>query len=254
LPFKLGCRPTRLIVKLKLKDFVDLSKLPTPPKKFGHENLIDPNVGPLGNDQYGCCVFAGAANEELMWCAEGETCTARFDPQVVLAAYAAVTGFNPDDPSTDQGTDPVAAAKWRQQTGFTDADGNVHKIEAYLEIDQDDIAMIRIATWLFGAVGCGIQFPGSAMLQFQKGKPWTVVKGSAIEGGHYIPIVGDDGTDLLCRTWGQNQRVAKSFLKKECMTALVYLTPEAINRQTQRSPEGFAYEELKQELKRLQGG
>ena len=68
LPFKLGKKPARPgAVKFKLANYLEKLKLPTPPKVFGHEGLIGANWGMLGNDQYGDCVWAGAAHETMLW-------------------------------------------------------------------------------------------------------------------------------------------------------------------------------------------
>ena len=58
---KLGKVPARPdAVKLKFSSYINTNQLPTPPASFGHENLIQ-SWGMLGNDQYGDCVWAGAA-------------------------------------------------------------------------------------------------------------------------------------------------------------------------------------------------
>ena len=58
--------------------------------------------------------------------------TVTFNNQSVLKDYSAVTGFNPNDPNTDQGTDMQVAASYRRKTGVLDAAGKRHKVIAYL--------------------------------------------------------------------------------------------------------------------------
>jgi hypothetical protein len=103
-PLKLGKKPARPgAVKFKLVNFLVQTKLPTPPKVFGHQDLIAGNWQMLGNDHYGDCVWAGAAHETILWNKEADR-TVAFNNQSVL------TGFNPKDPNTDQGTDMQVAA------------------------------------------------------------------------------------------------------------------------------------------------
>lgn len=245
---KLGKKPARPdAVKFKLTDYVNLAKLPKPPKRFGHEDLMTPDWGMLANDQFGDCVWAGAAHETIMWGREaGHQHT--FTDQTVLSDYAAVTGFNPNDPNTDQGTDMKDAASYRRKVGIVDTSGTRHKIEAYLALDPGNVNQLYAAMYLFGAVGIGIEFPSSALDQFNQGKTWSIARNSPIEGGHYIPLVAKR-SHLECVTWGQLQGMTLGFFKKYCDEALAYvsLTPLTNNK----SPEGFDAQVLLDDLKAL---
>jgi hypothetical protein len=252
---KLGKKAARPgAVKLKLKDYVDIAgALPEVPNIFGHEDLIPARGwGMLGNDTYGDCVWAGAAHEHMLWNkAAGRDIT--FDDTHVLKDYSKVTGFNPDDPDTDQGTDMEVAAKYRRKTGIGDSGGKRHKVIAYLDITPGDLAEHLVAAYLFGAVGIGIEFPGSAMDQFNNDKPWDVVPRSSIEGGHYIPFVARRGAkDLVVLTWGQKQLMTPRFLSKYNDESVVYLTRELFNEKGM-SPEGFNLEQLKVDLNNVVG-
>ena len=92
-----------------------------------------------------------------------------------------------------------AAASYRRKTGVIDTKGKRHKIVAYLALTKGNLDQHVSAAYLFGAVGVGIQFPASAMDQFNAGKPWDVVSGAKIEGGHYIPLVGRYNPQFGCR-------------------------------------------------------
>jgi hypothetical protein len=183
LPLKLGKKPARPgAVKFKLATYLAKSKLPTPPKVFGHEALIGANWEMLGNDQYSDCVWAGAAHETMLWNKEAAR-TVTFNNQTVLKDYSAVTGFNPKDPNTDQGTDMQVAASYRRKTGVLDANGKRHKVVAYLALPPGNPDQLALAIYLFGATGIGIKFPNTAIDQFNAGKPWDVVKNAKIKGG-----------------------------------------------------------------------
>ena len=134
LALKLGKKPARPgAVKFKFANFLVKPKLPTPPKVFGHEGLIGANWEVLGNDHYGDCVWAGAAHETMLWNKEAAR-TVTFSNDSVLKDYSAVTGFNPNDPNTDQGTDMQVAASYRRKKGVLDAHGKRHKVIAYLAL------------------------------------------------------------------------------------------------------------------------
>ena len=202
----------------------------------------------LGNDQYGDCVWAGAAHETALWNRESAH-QVLFTDTAVLSDYSAVTGFTPSDPSTDQGTDMQLAASYRKKKGVKDANGRRHKIAAYLSITPGDVQEHLLAAYLFGAVGIGIKFPQSAMHQFNTGQPWTVVNGSPIEGGHYIPLVARRNNMLVCVTWGKTQPLTDAFLKAYNDESIVYVSTEALT--AGKSLEGFNKQQLLADLAQL---
>jgi hypothetical protein len=239
---KLGKKPARPeAVKFKLASFIDYSKLPKPPRSFGHEKTFDPmGWGMLGNANYGDCVWAGAAHETMLWNAECGI-NVPFNDYSVLQDYSAATGFNANDPNSDQGTDMKDAASYRRRTGIVDANGTRHKIAAYLSITPGDLREHYVALYLFGAVGLGIEFPASAMDQTNAGKIWRVVPRSPIEGGHYVSLVARRRS-LACVTWGQIQPLTSGFLAKYNDESIVYLSESML--QARKSPEGFDYDTL----------
>lgn len=243
----LGKTPARPdAVKLKLKTYLSKTQLPTPPRKFGHYDLVRAPWGVLGNDSYGDCVWAGAAHETMLWCMEAGV-TTTFSTESVLSDYTAVTGFNPNDINSDQGTDMQAAASYRRKTGVLDASGKRHQIDAYLAIEPGDINTLKLAIYLFGAVGIGILFPDSAMKQFNQGKRWSVVSHDPKPNqGHYIPGVGFDGNDFVTLTWGKAQRMTPAFFKKYCDEALAYISLERLT--DSRSLDGFHIDALRADL------
>jgi hypothetical protein len=243
---KLGKTPARAdSVSFKLARYINTSVLPTPPATFGHEQAVAATAwGMLGNDNYGDCVWAGAAHETMLWNAERDQ-TVAFDPTHVLSDYSKVTGFTPDDPSTDKGTDMQVAASYRRKTGVVDDAGKRHKVAAYLAITPGDLQEHLIAAYLFGALGLGIEFPGSAMDQFNDGKPWDVVHGAKIEGGHYIPLVAKR-ENLEIITWGKLQEMTPAFFEKYNDESVAYVSREMLT--ANKSPEGFDLAQLKADL------
>ena len=218
--------------------------LPPRPKVFGHEGAVA-SWGMLGNDTVGDCVFAGAAHETILWTTETGH-PAPFTAASVLSDYSAVTGYDPTDPNSDQGTDVRTALKYRAKTGLLDATGKRHRIGAYVRVSGR--IEIEEAVYLFGAAGVGIQFPSSAMDQFNAGRPWSIVSGSPLEGGHYVPLVALRG-DLYCVTWGKLQPLTRAFLTKYCDEAWAILSPEMLTGG--KSLEGFDLAQLQADLKAL---
>jgi hypothetical protein len=249
---KLGKLPARPgAISFKFSKYFKVAALPTPPAVFGHFNPIG-NWGVLGNDQYGDCVLAGGAHETMLWDNEGGA-SVQFTDASVLSDYSALTGFNPADPATDQGTDMQAAASYRRTTGLIDANNVRHRVDAYVAPETGNLDELLAATYLFGAVGFGFQFPASAMTQFNAGQPWSVVPGSPIEGGHYVCIVGRRANgNLVCVTWGALQEMEPSFVPAFNDESVCYLSLESLKNNV--SPENFDLATLQADLNALPGG
>lgn len=242
---KLGKLPARVgAVSFSLKDYA--VTLPVPPKTYGHQKLVS-SWQMLGNDSYGDCVWAGAGHETMLWNKEANK-NITFTDTEVLSDYSKVTGFKTTDPSTDQGTDMTVAASYRRRVGVL-GQGQRHKVAAYLSITLVDNTLLKQAVYLFSGVGIGIQFPSSAMSQFNAGKAWTVVSKSPIEGGHYIPAIGYDSRYIYVVTWGQVQKMTWGFYKKYADEALAYLSPEFLTNG--KSLEGFNLVQLQADLNKL---
>lgn len=239
-------------ISLRFSEIFRAAKLPTPPPVFGHQAGLRVPWGMLANDQYGDCVWAGAAHETMLWESEGATPVASFTDQSVLADYAVVTGFVPSDPATDQGTDMQQAAAYRQKVGVIDGAGARHKIAAYMALRTSDVGEIVLAAYLLGAAGFGLQFPSSAEDQFDRGEPWSVILNDRIEGGHYVPVVGRAASgNLVVVTWGRTQETTPEFYEAYNDESVAYMSTDMISQQTKKSPEGFDAGSLQEFLKEI---
>lgn len=246
---KLGKLPARPdAVKLKLSTYLRTASLPTPPTSFGHDHLVK-SWPMLANDQLGDCVIAGGLHESQLWNAAAHKMI-RVDDHAAIRNYSAITGYDPRDPDTDQGTDMQVAASYRRKTGLIDADGHRHKVAAYVALNPGDVNQLYAAMWLFGAVGVGIEFPAYAMDQFNTRTPWHVQKSNAkIEGGHYIPAVARGGNLATVVTWGRTLAMTEGFYARYCDEALVYLSTEMLTNGV--SLEGFKVAALRDDLKAI---
>jgi len=259
--YKFGKLPARPeAIKLRMSTYLDRKAIKLPPRPmgpFGHGHIIrESDWGMCANDKYGCCVFAGSAHETKMLAGLGGKQT-WFPDNAVLSDYAAVTGFNEHAPldaqgnnPTDNGTDMQVAAKFRQNTGIQDGHGNRHKVAAYLAIDPGNLEQHLMALYLFGAVGIGIEVPAYAPDQFDEDIPWDVKPGAEkIVGGHYVPALYWDGSNLEVITWARTQKMTPRFLSRFNDESVAYLSTESLTNR--RSPEGFDYDTLLADLNQL---
>ena len=230
------------------------STLPPVPPTWGYDNIYPVNGwGMLGNDEYGDCVWAGAAHETMLDnLVAGHPVT--FTTAGVLSDYSACTGFNPNDPNTDQGTDVRTALNYRRKTGIVDAKGVRHKIGAYLSLDVSriqtgDFSEVAEAAYLFGQVGLGVELPDSAMTQFNEGKMWTYVAGSQIDGGHYIPLTAKR-RHLEIVSWARIVPCSEPFLEHYVDEAWAILSPDFL-QQDGETVTGFNLSQLQADLAAL---
>lgn len=198
-------------------------------------NGPDPTNPPDVPDGAGDCTIADVDHEtKLVEVAAGNAEVSSTATEA-LAGYSAVTGFNPADPSTDQGAEMQDVRSYWQKTGFR-LGGTTHKILLFAELHQQDTDLIKWALDQFGAIGLGINFPVSAMDQFNAGEPWDVVKDAQIEGGHAIALVGYDTDFWYVVTWGQVQKVTPKFFAEYVGEAWAALTAEFVNSITGEDP------------------
>jgi hypothetical protein len=237
---------------LKFANYFDTTVLPTPTKVFGFGGLYV-NWGMLGNDEYGDCVFAGAAHETMMWNKLRGGSDVPMSTENTLRDYSDVTGFNVHDPSSDQGTYVLDAMQYRKNLGVRDAAGDRHKVAAYLSIDPKDWTQLIAAAYIFGAVGIGFEVPSSIWDQWDNGEYWDLVsEDSPIEGGHYVPVVGsrNSAARVTIVTWGRRWQMTKKFYQAYNDESWVLLSEEQI-RADGKGIHGLNLDQLRADLAAL---
>lgn len=242
---KYGKKPARLgAMKLKLHDYLNKAQLPPVPAKFG--NLKTWNAmrwGMLGNDSVGDCVIAGFAHQVMMWAATGAVAVNFTDTQI-LGLYSAITGYDPNDPSTDQGTDMVEACQYWKDHGFLN-----HGILGFVQVTPANIAE---AAFLFGSIGIGLQMTDAQQDQYAHSEPWDVVEGSTVEGGHYVPIIGRNSVgNYLAVTWGKVQAITPAFIEASCDEVVAQVSKDWLNVQQTTTPRGLNLQDLINDMKSM---
>lgn len=191
-------------------------------------------IGMLGNDAYGDCVEAanGHIVEQQTYFGQGHEVVV--STQDALAEYSRITGFNPNDPSTDQGTMIQDGLDDMRKIGL-----NGHKIAAFAQLDVTKMADVKLAVSEFGMVDIGFNFPAIAMQQFNQGKPWDVVSNDGgIDGGHCVLVVGYDVNYLYVYTWGAVQKMTYAFWAKYVEEAWAVIDEDWVSMSKGLDPEG----------------
>lgn len=201
-----------------------------------------PNIGMLGNDTCGDCVFAGNGHivEQQTYLGQGAEYVV--STSQAIASYSRVTGYDPNagppgNNPTDQGTMLQTGLEDLQKVGF-----GGHVIAMFAQLDPRNINDVKLAVSEFGIVSIGIAFPNSAMTQFDNGQPWDVVQGATIEGGHCVVVAGYDDTYLYVYTWGKAQKMTYAFWNTYCAgnggEAWAVISKDWVSLATGQDPEG----------------
>ena len=237
--FKLGKSPARVDARtLKFRAY--LAQLPPTPVTRDWTTKV-PDWLILANDVVGDCTCAAAAHLDMLWTSWASTVVLPTDA-AVLAAYTAITGYNPADPSTDTGANELDVLNYWRQTGILG-----RKITAYVQLEPRNLDHIKAAINLFGGVYAGVQLPDSAMREFDEELPWSDVSENASDG-HAIPLVAYDADTVTCITWGRKQVISNTWLAKYLDEGYAVLSPDWIAANA-LAPSGFDLPQLTEDLK-----
>lgn len=248
---RLGKKPPKHDPRtLRLAKYMTREALPPAPTSKDYTPAVEKAGGfPMyGNDRWGDCAEADVGHSQQTWVFNAGG-SVSFTDTNIANLYSAVTGFNPNDPSTDQGTYWLDLLNYWRKTGITDASGKVHQIGGFMSVDPRSTVQIRTAVWLFGGLQLGISLPLTAYDQYSAGKAWTYVsstgRGKAGSwGGHAVPVPKYSSRSLYVVTWGGLQRMTYGFMSHYCDEAYVVLSPDWFNLVSKKAPSGFDYNQL----------
>jgi hypothetical protein len=216
--------------------------LPDPPDEIDWATEMKSRLQMWKNDEYGDCVFAAFYN--YLAVATGYTNdTFPYVNEDVLADYTAVTGFDPNDPSTDNGTNPEAALKYYMKNS---------RILAWGEINHHSLKECKQALDIFGGIYTAFSLPISAQGQEVWDVTYTSDSGAGTWGGHMtmtqaMDKKGNGTTD----TWGTTKKFTKAFWDKYCSGAYFFVTEKWVADNTGKTPNGFDLPTLLKDAKLL---
>jgi hypothetical protein len=230
------------------------SPLPVPPAAIDWGAAV-PTWPMFLNDQIGDCTCAAAGHQIESWTADHHAEAVVTDAQV-LAAYEAITGYNPNDPSTDQGAVELDVLKYWRQTGIAG-----HKIGAFVQVARrhgsaNDAAWIReikVAIALFGGVYIGLALPESAQTQTVWSVPISGPTGRGAPGswgGHAVNVPAYDPQNFTCITWGERKKMTPNFMLTYCDEVWAILSPDWVTGAVP-APSGFNLAALQADLAKL---
>lgn len=233
---------------LSLFKYLDPDDVPKAPASISYATAV--KTWPMFlNDQLGDCTCAAMAHMIQAWTAAAGKEIDLADADV-LAAYTAITGYDPKVPSSDAGAVELDVLKWWQKTGIAG-----HKIGAYAAVDIGSKELLTDALWLFGGLYIGVQLPLAAQ---SMGADWHAPSGGLSSpvnqpggwGGHAVPVVGYDRYGLTAISWGETVRVSWGFWTDYVDEAWAVISTDFLNGKG-TTPAGFNVDALNKDLKEL---
>jgi hypothetical protein len=204
---------------------------------------------PLGNDQFGCCVFAAAFKLDIAWLRDAGDETSRNPTEAdCLGLYSHVTGFNPNDPSTDRGGDlQTALAYFKAHGVYPDGRG---KIAGWAAVDPAKPAELRAALDVFGSLYTGCQLAPEWVQNPGEGFVWDVTPSpGGSDLGHCTAWFDYDEVGVIVNSWGLFGRITWAAIEKYWAKSTggeIYavFSPDWLNKATQTAPSGLNASQL----------
>jgi len=233
---------------LKLSNYLDLAALPTPPAST-HRSEAVTSWPMFLNDQLGDCTIAALAHMIGFWLSLSKDKIYTLSDANVLAAYRAVTGYNPADPSTDTGAVELDVLRYWSRHGVAG-----HHAKAFAAVNITNRAHVETAAWLFDGLYIGVALPATA--QGQSSWEFHPKQGSAAYpgswGGHAVNVVDYDTSGVTVITWGRPLHMSWDFWAHYVDEAYAIIAVEEFNT-AGKTVEGFNIAALTADLASIHG-
>jgi hypothetical protein len=220
-------------------------QLPPPPIECDHTKGLPDDLGYMGNNILGDCTCAAYFHARQVW-SYNATGTEITNPDSdVLGLYSKACGYNPADPTTDQGGVEQDVLTYLLNTGAP----GCAPILAFVEADPRNLDDVKRVIYDTGCAYIGVDLPQSAM-DNGPDVPWGVHSNDTIAGGHAVILCGYDldGFDLI--SWGKRYRCTNAFLAQYCEEAYAIADPIWVAK-TGKTPLGMSVQDLESQMQAL---
>jgi len=240
--YKLGLKPS-LNFKMHFGDYVDLQALPPIPDEIDWSTGVPLKGTMFGNDTYGDCFWAAAAKVLMVQSANAGDML-EFTTDDVLAGYK-LTGFDPTDPNSDQGTEPTAGFKLLQTVGIKG-----QKFGPALAIAPTRIDLVMAALHIGGPLMVGMKF----FQEWENAQTWAIESSDDI-GGHEIPVMkASRANGIYIETWGEGtfRFIPWDSLARNATQLTVCINPQFFANG--QAPNGLAIDDINADAAAISGG
>jgi hypothetical protein len=218
--------------------------LPTPPASADSTKGVKA-WGMMLNDSLGDCTCAACGHAVQVWSLDASK-EVTVPDSAILKEYEGACGYDPKDPSTDQGGVELDVLNYFRKTGI-----GGHKITAYAALTPKNQTQAKEGISLFGLIYVGANLPLAAQTQ----KVWDVPASGKLTGkykpgswgGHAFVIVGYDASGLTIITWGELVKVTWAWYAAYVEEAYAIVSPDFIAANGE-APCGFNLAQLQADL------
>ncbi len=244
-----GCKtPDRHAPTLKLSAYLDKAKLaavPTPDARDWSAAAMSVIANIEGNDAVGDCVLAEEAHFIGVVTGNANSLYSYSTAQT-LAAYSAITGYDPRNPASDQGTDPITCMNYFTRNKY--ADGST--LAGYALVDSTNVDEIKFAINDLGNLKIWLALPNSYVspMPSSNGFMWDVGTPNQNQG-HCIGSCGYRPQGVQVMTWGLIGTMTWAAIAQLCSSGAggglaVRVTTDWIDKKSGLAPSGFAWADL----------
>lgn len=233
-----------------------LNNAPLPPAPLTCDYTLGmpDDLGAMYNNSLGDCTIAALYHALQVW-SNLTYHVPLTEPDVdILKAYEEACGYNPANPSTDQGGVEQDVLAYAMNTGLPMGAGtDRHKITAYLEIDFKNLDDVKRAIYQCALVYIGIQVPQSVMDNADDVTvPWAAANNDVIAGGHAVILIGYDLDFFYCISWGKKYKITHNFLAQYLGEAYA-IADNLWFDATSKTPLGMSPQNLMTAMAQLRG-
>ena len=206
--------------------------------------------GMMLNDQLGCCTIAAVGHAVQSWTVSSSGRELTVPDSTIRQYYMQWDGYNPADPSTDQGGVELDVLNNWRQSGFA---GHILDAYAGVKLVPDmgfQISEVMRTIQLFGGAYVGVELPLTAQTQ----DVWDVVPGNKPEaqagswGGHAFWLLGYNAKTLVGVTWRKLKYMTWEWFHQYCSEAYALVSEDWLE-ESGISVSGFDRQALFADLK-----
>jgi hypothetical protein len=231
---KLGRKPAVSDLRVPYLHTLALAKTLPPPPEWVNWYADVGDWSALGNDVAGCCVEAMAGHAVQQFASYADRVVVPTAAES-LALYSEITGYDPTNPASDQGTVVLGPGGLIQHwlTKGVVFGGQRTFATGFAQVRVDDMTMLRQAVHFFGGVGLGLDLPDSVIEDADVPYMWDDAAGPTA-GGHEVWLCGYDTSasgeaywDFV--SWGERYRMSEAFLLATAREAVCVYDPDSLN-------------------------
>jgi len=209
------------------------------------------------NDKIACCTCASKGHLVLGWT---DNVGRRTEPstQAIVEAYSRISGYDPRARRRD-GTNPTDTGAYALDAlkDFRTNGIGEHKIELFMQVDKNNLDMVKAAIYLFGGIYCGFSLP-KYIESYRPSEVWNIknIPGQSAPGswgGHAVSGVMYSSKWRMIGfiTWGTVQWINYDFFVKYCDECYVLLSGQDWLKDDGMTPSYLNLAEARQQLARV---